>query len=262
MIFIICALKCEASPLISMLGLRPSRERGSHYTAPGIFLAVSGPGMENIRKTINSSASLYKNPHDSIINIGVCGCTDESIAPGSMYSINQIRNYTDDAILYPDMLIDSTIQEAGCTSYDKPLTSSGCPTLLADMEAYWFFESAARHFGSSRIHIIKVVSDHMEPSGLTKNDISRLINMNRTKIGIFIDSVSRLPEPPVAAGLDYYYDKYRFTRAMRIELDRLNIYHKLKYGDIPDKDIYAGFSIPNEKKDCMRIFNEIKTRLV
>ncbi|MDX1358618.1 MAG: hypothetical protein R3232_07300 [Clostridia bacterium] len=181
---------------------------------------------------------------------------------GTAYIINEIRNGDGSRPQYPDMLFETGLPEAGCTTYSAPKLDNDCPTLLADMEAYEFYRAAVSRSDSSSVHVIKVVSDHMNLSGLTKNDISGFIYSNRDIIWKFISHLSEISENRTSLEYSEYYDKYRFTGSLRFELDKLNEYHRLKYGRIPDSGIYGGFPAPSGKKESMRIFNEIRKRLL
>jgi hypothetical protein len=260
MIFILCAMKCEASPLINLLDLKPSESDKGTYTAPGFHLVITGIGPENMKKTMYGFPAAARD--DVYINIGVCGCADTSVKKGTAYAINEIRNSDGSRPQYPDMLAETGLPEAGCTTYGAPKLDIDCPTLLADMEAYEFYRTAVSRSDSSSVHVVKVVSDHMNLSGLTKNDISGYIQSNRDIIRKFINRISALSEKRTSLEYSAYYDKYRFTGSIRIELDKLNEYHRLRYGRIPGSGIYGGFPVPSDKKESMRIFNDIRNRLL
>ncbi|MCK5757586.1 MAG: hypothetical protein KAH14_00725 [Clostridiales bacterium] len=262
MIFIICALKCEASPLISTFKLKLSSNNKKCYQSDDVTLYVSGVGSENIQKSMTTLSHLENKSCNIFINIGVCGCNDRSIQRGSAFLINEICCDSSSIPHYPDMIISSTFSESACTTYSSVKTDSNCPTPLADMEAYTFFEEALKHTNSNNIHIIKIVSDYMDSPDITKNEISGFINGNRREIFEHVSSLRIALNTIISDDYSDFYDSYKFTASMRIELNRLNKYRLLRYKKEPGSEIYGGFNTPIDKKESMRIFHEIKKQLI
>lgn len=262
MISIICALKCEASPLISAFKLKPSANNRKCYQSDDVTICVSGVGSKNIQRTISALTDLDKNTCSIFINIGVCGCNDKSVSRGSAFLINKICNDSGDTPHYPDMILSSAFSESACTTYSSIKTDNECPTRLADMEAYEFYKEALKHTNSNNIHVIKIVSDYMDSSEITKNEISGLINSNRDEIFDYVSSIRNTFNPLTPDNYSDFYDLYKFTTSMCIELNRLNKYRLLRYKKEPGSEVYGGFNPPADKKESMRIFNEIKKRLI
>ena len=262
MIFIICALKCEASPLITTFKLKPTANNRKCYQYEDISLYVTGVGSENIHRSMTTLSSLENRSRNIFINIGVCGCNDRAIHKGRAFLINEICSDNCGIPLYPDMIINSTFSESACTTYSSVKTDSDCPTPLADMEAYTFFEEALKHTNSNNIHIIKIVSDYMDSPDITKNDISGFINGNRREIFEYVSSLRIALNPIIPDDYSDFYDSYKFTTSMRMKLNRLNKYRLIRYKKEPGSEIYGGFNTPIDKKESMRIFHEIKKRLI
>jgi hypothetical protein len=99
-------------------------------------------------------------------------------------------------------------------------------------------------------------------SGLTKNDISGYINKNKLIIDKYISKLMDYPEETLSPDYTGYYDIYKFTASIRTVLDRLNMFFYSKEGHFPGTDIYNGFKRPGSKKESMRIYDEIRKRLL
>lgn len=262
MIFIICAMKCEASPIISMLKLMPDEERNWIYTGDGYHLVITGVGEKNVRDKLAGLPMPVNRKTDIFINIGVCGCVDESYPLGSVFLIDEIHYENGSIPYYPDLLVKSDIPSAGCTTYSKVKTDRDCPTLLAEMEAFAFYSECLRYVKSDRIHLLKIVSDYMVLSELTKNDISGFVHKSRSLINKFIAALREYPEETAHPDYSNYYDLYKFTTSIRTELDRLNMYYFYKHGNFPGPDIYEETKEPSNKKESLKIYHDIEKQLI
>ncbi|MCD6321917.1 MAG: hypothetical protein J7L77_02710, partial [Clostridiales bacterium] len=97
---------------------------------------------------------------------------------------------------------------------------------------------------------------------ITKNDISGFINGNRREIFEYVSSLRIALNPIIPDDYSDFYDSYKFTTSMRMKLNRLNKYRLIRYKKEPGSEIYGGFNTPIDKKESMRIFHEIKKRLI
>lgn len=255
-------MKCEASPIINMLKLKPEPEKTGVYTGDGFCLLITGIGSANVHEALTLLPLSVDCNGDIFINIGVCGCIDESYSVGSVFLIDEIHDENGSIPYYPDLLVNSGIPSAGCTTYTKVKTDKDCPTLLAEMEAYAFYCECLKYVKSDRIHLLKIVSDYMVLSGLTKNDISGYIHKNRSVIRKYIDALIDYPEETTQPDYSNFYDSYKFTASIRTELDRLNMYYFYKHNKFPGPDIYEGIKKPGSKKESLRIYNDIKKQLL
>ena len=262
MVIIICALKCEASPLITLLNLKLVKKSRRFYMGEGIILAVSGPGEINIKKCIVDATGESADKNNIFINYGVCGCTDKTIKPGTVFMVNEIHHAGTRKPFYPDMLFENEFKEAGITTFTTPSNNTALPTLLADMESRFFYETCLGFCSSPDIHVIKIVSDHMDPDSITKDYITSLVMHNRDMLAAFISRMKKQNPPEKSFDYSEYYDRYRFTSYLRNSMDGFNRYYFLKNGVIPEPGIYSGFSKPKTKSDVMEIYHEIRDRLI
>lgn len=255
-------MKCEASLIINLLNLKPDLKKRGIYTGNEFCLIVSGIGTDCVKNTFAQFPEPVDRNGDLFINIGVCGCTNETYSIGSVFLVNDIHSETNSIPYYPDMLIKSNIPEAGCTSYSGLKTDLDCPTLLADMEAYAFYNECLKHVTSDRIHLLKIVSDYMEPSQLTKNDISGIVHKAVPTIQNYISALQKYKKTESLPDYSIYYDKYKFTASIKTELNKLNMFYFYRNNLFPDSEIYNGFLKPNSKKESLRIYNDIKKQLL
>lgn len=262
MIFILCALKCEATPLTAGLGLDPYEKEVKFFQNGNKILLVSGTGEQRIRKAVAITRNLSKNSDDIYINIGVCGCRDENVRPGTSFLINEIVPADSGLPHYPDILVNHPFEEAGITMFGRPSSKLDFNTLLADMESHAFFSACLGHTTSNNIHMIKIVSDTMNPRHVTKEMISSAVRLNLELITEYISRLESLPKSGDGFVYSDYFNRYRFTETIKSELVKLNRYYFLKNGTEPGNEAYSGFAQPENKIESMEIYNEIKKRLV
>jgi len=258
---IICALKCEAAPLAGSLELDLVRAPFKHYSGNSFRILVSGPGKENIIESVRDAAGEF-GPGQCFINIGIAGCSDTSVKPGQLFLINEINSSEGSIPHYPDMIAASSISEASICTYDKPVLNTETNSLLADMESYWFYNECIRFVKSSRIHLLKIVSDYMSPGTVTKELVSSLIHKKASRIIEYIDAAKRIGYEEACRDFSNFYSKYRFSVSICKELDKLNSYYFHREGRWPDESIYEETGAPADKKESMEIYNEIRKKLL
>ncbi|MEA1916713.1 MAG: SDR family oxidoreductase [Campylobacterota bacterium] len=181
MIYIICALKSEASAIISHFKL--TKESLNIYTSPEIKLFITGVGSKNIFINLSAFFATHNlNSSDKIFNIGICA------APKS-YDIGQLCIISK---------INSTkIKDSGeeLISFNEPQNTT-C-NALADMEASSIHSVVSHFVNPDALHVIKIVSDHFEPEIIDKNyvyglinkkivDIEKLLNIEKTTLHVAV----------------------------------------------------------------------------
>merc|ERR1712065_63467 len=98
---------------------------------------------------------------EKVINVGICGCKDENVEIGSVFSIG---NNVED------------IKSATLTTVDEPLDDKNkLETLLVDMEAKYFKEISLKYVDEKEVFIIKIVSDHLNKAIPKKSFVNMLI---------------------------------------------------------------------------------------
>ena len=98
---------------------------------------------------------------DIYLNIGICGAN-------TAYKIGELLEIGN--LTYNEKNIKlNTRSEKTLTCLDKEISSDEYE--IVDMESYGFYEAVIHSPAIKNFHILKVVSDHFEPSKVTKEGI-------------------------------------------------------------------------------------------
>ena len=203
--FLVAALFPEARPLIRRLELKkeslgPGLEL---YIGSDHALLVTGIGRLTAAVKVARALQLPRLAGvNSVINIGICGCSDISIALGTVFIANKIEEDSTTRAFFPDMLIRHPFEEATLVTVDSPKIrgpQEPPERVLYDMEASGVFQAAAEFITSDRLHFIKIVSDHLLGDKLSKDLIKDLTEDSQN---IVLKFLSGLPELEPKFGLD------------------------------------------------------------
>lgn len=154
-----CALLCEAQTFIEKLKLPKVNSTPKIYANDKYVVLIGGVGEEN---TINSLKYIFKNfTFSKAYNVGIAGCSDKNIAIGSLFHVN------------PDSPLPLITD-------DKPTYNSDInfEKKLFDMEGKYFLENCEKYLNKNDIHILKIVSDHLDEKKLDKNFVKKIIFKN------------------------------------------------------------------------------------
>jgi len=185
MIHFICALKCEASPIIEYYRLSRVKRAVlfSVYSnsSHNISLTITGIGkLAAAAATTYSYSIMDCSPGDVWLNLGMAGHRSHAI--GDIYLADRIEDAGNTLVWYPQLTIESDIPRAGLLSLDRPSTDYG--NVMYDMEAAGFIASAC-HFTTAELsHSIKIISDNQEtPAGkITARKATDLVASKKEKI--------------------------------------------------------------------------------
>lgn len=185
-IIIVCALRCEASPLIDAYNLRPAQLQGwkqAFVGDEGISLIVSGPGALAAATAVGFARGALLNPkcappalsnalgdapstcYPGFINIGVAGHSHKR--RGELFSVNKVLGPPSPGPAisdpeYPVWTRKQSIPSDVLQSVDLPQQDyhhPSIPSLGYDMEGYAFVR-AAKHFADAEdIALYKIVLD-------------------------------------------------------------------------------------------------------
>jgi len=242
LLYILTALKCEASALADLPG----------------EVVVTGAG-ERAQECI---ARIGLNADDYVLNVGICAGENK----GRGYLINQVISMTSGRRFYPDILFDSGAEEKTVTTSPSVVTEVE-NDMLYDMESSIICESVLKVIPPSALAIYKVVSDNGGdfPS---KNEITKMIRGH-------IDEIRKIAEMLISQGVnesygflaDEVYDEMHLTQYMRNELkdiehycavsgredELLNLLRKMREeGKLPAKDKKTGREVLDEIYSYLR----------
>lgn len=223
MIHIICALQCEASPLIHQLQLHHHAQSTSFPLyidrQRQTSLTISNTGKINAAAaTAFTHAFLQTSKHDIWINIGIAG--HSTLAIGDLVLGHKITDQATQHVWYPQLIPPIPCHTTEIFSYDKP--STNYTDAASEMEAAGFYATASRFATSELIHVIKIISDNpahpiskIEKSMVT-DLIEQQIDMIEQLLHIFTDLAKHLDTPiPPTQHYDQITAQWHFTQAQQ-----------------------------------------------
>ena len=199
MLYILTALKCEASALAGL---------------PGeiVITGVGGCAISTISK-------IGLTPNDYVLNVGICAGSEK----GKGYLINQVISDVTGRRFYPDILFESGAEEMSITTASEVVTSVE-EGMLYDMESSLICDAVLKVIPPSNLAIYKVVSDSGDKFP-TKNEVTQLIREHA-------DEIKKIAELLTAKGdtkeyeflPESVFEEMRLTQYMRNELKDLEHY--------------------------------------
>ena len=227
MINICAALHCEAKPFIARYGMKRQLRHKPFQVFEGerARLVVTGTGGVNAGCGVAYLlASNAPDSNDIIINIGTAGSV--RFAAGTAVACNKAVNAATGKVFYPEMIWKHPFAEGSVATHVKPVSAGDidmdCD--MADMECGFFYEAALFFMPAHRIHIVKIVSDNLDPGSVTKEDIEALARRNVHVISEWMDGLQEgLPEraspaPEESAFLDALSARMKLSQAMDMKL--------------------------------------------
>lgn len=192
MLYIFTALHWEAVPFIEHyhLELRTSSSPFAVYTGDEVQLTVTGQGKLKMAAAV---AARLARGHDQLnrsiaVNIGTCGSAKADDA-GKLYSAKRvIDNGSSSAHMLPAG--SGTITGRTLETFDMPVTSSEMLSSrkhLADMEASGFVEAACCFFAPDKVVVLKVVSDMLQASTLSRESVYALFSPHVSAIADYLN---------------------------------------------------------------------------
>lgn len=206
MIYYICALKCEAAPIIRRLGLKknPSYTRMDVFENESSVVMVAGSGMVNAAMSVTELlCRMGAGDRDFIVNVGICGYMGNKDMPlGTALMCSRIKSGFNGREYYPDMIYRSPFKECAAVTFENAVNDySGKGEYVADMEAAGIYESAIRFVRTSQIAFIKIVSDYCDGIYPTKEQAESYIEENADTITEWAESIHDLINSKRAEGL-------------------------------------------------------------
>ena len=224
MLIWMCALNCEAKPVIDRYRLRKSTRYVSFdlYHNDDVTCVVSGVGDLNMAAACAWTAALLRDRKGLCwVNLGTAGHKD--LAAGTALLASKIDQAGRHAAIYPVPLIKYPFQALPIISltgesveYDEGV--------LFDMEAYAFVHSASRFSPLELCQSIKIVSDNSStPPARDKARTSRLIAGNMPAIAAYAAALQELAtdfahQSIAAEQMQPFVALAHFTQSQRIQL--------------------------------------------
>jgi len=229
----VMALRPEAEPLISRLGMRsfdgPGKLFPLYRSRDGrTYLTISGIGRVNAgAATAYLAASLPEACMAGWINFGIAG--SGSAAFGETFIASRIVEEGTGRAWYPGVVLPLPVGviRLEITTVDKP-TETYLSRGLVEMEASGFYQTALRASTVEFCQVVKVVSDDPEHpvEGIEKGMVSGLCEATLPGLDSWIESFRILlkgemdlyADPP---GFSDWVEQVRFSETERFQLRRL-----------------------------------------
>lgn len=239
---IVVALRPEAAPLIRAWRLK----KNIAHTAFEVFenetisLIVSGIGKI---KSATAATYLYTTGHlHTLWNFGICGASDTSLDIGSLWRIHKITDVVSGRDYYPDGSIRLTMGESVLRTVDRPQENQSVSSVdhaLYDMEASGFFVASTRFLPLERIHVLKIVSDHLQIKGITSDFIENLTMQCLPKFSSCLDVLSAMHIDKEVLSVNeqetmqHIFEMIKPSHAQRIALFDAARSYKIRNGYLP-----------------------------
>ena len=164
MLYIVTALKSEAQAFVDKYKLSKTKcENFTLFVGTKINVIICGIGINNARTATEIIIKNFKPQQDDIfLNIGICGA-NRDYEIGELIEIGSIIYKNDIFVINNN--ISNTITCTDCEIDENHYN-------IVDMESFGFYEATK---SITNRYMYKVVSDHFEPSTVTKDKTKSLI---------------------------------------------------------------------------------------
>ena len=183
MLYIVCALHCEAKPLIDFYHLSAEPDaKFPVFSNEQIKLIISGIGKVSSAVAMGYLyASGNENNYVAWLNVGIAG--HKNFPLGSLLNINKVSDAATEINYYPTRLPNINVTSASAVTVDKPAEIYEGSSVW-DMEASAFMATATRFTVNELIQVLKVVSDNQDHhvDNVDKSLVKKLIEQNIPEI--------------------------------------------------------------------------------
>lgn len=271
---IVCALHCEAKPLIQHFHLKKDLEIKSHqvFSSQEYQLIISGTSkIKSAVATAFLCAKILPQDLQLIINVGICGGSPK-FSIGSILFINKIVCQSSKRSFYPDILIKHQLKEAQILTAEQPFGQEdplASDVDLVDLEAAGFFQAANLFVSPDKIGCLKVVSDHFRPRAVAAQKVEELIRARIVPIDETLKAYTNLScqydlpnnTKEMTEFTDIFSQTWRLTHSQKQQLaEWLTSYLSSGRTDLNILDKYQQ-KAPKDKNDVKRLLCEIKHTL-
>jgi len=219
---ILCALHCEAKPLIDLFQLKKTEASPFPvYCGKEVNLGISGTGNLSAAACTAFLAGRYSS-NAAWLNIGIGGHRSHSV--GEAFLAHKVTDGTQ--TYYPSLVFPHSLKTETIKSVPHP-ENIYPEQVIYEMEAFGFFSSAVRMTTLETVHSIKVVSDNAQsPSHqLNKGLVEELIRSRMGEITALIDSLIRLQKEILEIyqeeEIGPYTERWHFSATQKEQLKAL-----------------------------------------
>lgn len=275
MIYFLTALYYEAKDIISHYKMKKviKSTRFQVFKGNNELLIISGtsPMKAVVAATYLLNCFEY-NEDDIFVNLGTCGSVTNNFCKGEVFLCNKLINSYSKRTFYPDMLFEHHFKEAALESFSQVIDKDIRQNINADIvdeEGAFVYEAASMFLKPHNIHIIKIVSDILNPGSVKADEIEELMLDNMPKIYAWLEDRTKVKfqnkdiiTKEECDVLRILSEKVKLTCAMNIQLEKLSRQYKIRNGhviDIIKKYTKLQCQSKNEGK---RIFGQLKTTLM
>lgn len=226
MLIWMCALHCEAKPVIDFYRLKKIAECHAFdlYQGDDMACVVSGIGELNMAEACAWAASRFEQEELCWVNLGIAG--HRTLPIGSLLLVTQVYQQDNTQAIYPVPLIKHEISTATLISQSSERLDYH-ETAAYDMEAYAFLHSCSRFTPLELCSCLKVISDNAETTPLRdKAHISQLIAQHMQSIAEYALRLQQIAADyyqqllPVST-LQRFTRLAHFTRSQQIQLGKI-----------------------------------------
>ena len=261
MLIWMCALHCEAKPVIDYYRLKKNGECHVFdlYQGDGITCIVSGMGELNMAEACAWAAGHFAQHNLCWINLGIAG--HASFPVGSLLLATQVLQHDNGQAIYPIPLIKHQMQTATLISQSSERLDYHA-TAAYDMEAYAFLHSCSRFTPLELCSCIKVISDNADTAPVRdKAQISQLIARHMQHIADYAASLQQIAadyEQQMLAPtqLHRFTQLAHFTRSQQLQLGKILLGLRAF-----DPELDATFQQVQQQPNSKSILQDLQRRL-
>ena len=230
MLIWVCALHCEAKPVIDYYRLQKQSGARPFDTYEGDNMACVVSGMGKLAAAAATTSIAEKLNHRGSlawINLGVAGAANTAL--GSVFLLNKCIDSETQIPLYPAIIGRPEMPTRSCITVSKPAEDFR-QNFLYDMEASGFFQAAQYYSSGELVHSIKVVSDNeSEKTGKNRQQTSSLIADNMDTISKQAEQLSNLNQQQANRQLDNNVLTSFLAETHYSETRKHQLHHLLNY---------------------------------
>lgn len=176
MLIWICALHCEAKPVIDRYRLKKSHADNAFdlYAGDDMACVISGTGKLASACACAWAAARHADAASiAWINLGIAGAADHEL--GTLFSLHQVIDADDGRRYYPAPGSGEGLAGSACMTLSQP-SEDYRDDFLFDMEASGFMHASLRFSSAELIKSLKIVSDNPRAKiGRDRQGVSDLV---------------------------------------------------------------------------------------